>query len=109
MRLTILACWMVCGVFAGRTTAADRPSVKDEATGVAVQVKADNRTVVVTDKDGKALWEVDVIQSAGPPVIGQPMVRHLSLKDGKVRAIYGKNSYADFDLTTGKLLASGSE
>jgi hypothetical protein len=52
---------------------------------------------------------VDVIKKAGAPTVGQPVICHLTLKDGKVAAVYGKHSFADFDLKCGKLLASGSD
>jgi hypothetical protein len=96
--------------------AADKPakkqlSVKEETSGILVVVKDDDRSLLAKDKGGNVLWEVDVIKikKAGPPAVGQPVVRHLSLKDGKVTAVYGKHSFADFDLKTGKLLSSGSD
>jgi hypothetical protein len=72
-------------------------------------VKDDNRTLVAKDKQGKVLWEVDVIKKAGAPTVGQPVIRHMTLKDGKVTVVYGKHSFADIDLKSGKLLASGSD
>jgi len=94
--------------------AADEPakkrlSVNDEKVGISVGVKDDDRTLVAKDNQGKVLWEVDVIKKAGAPTVGQPVIRHLTLKDGKVTAVYGKHSFADFDLKSGKLLASGSD
>jgi hypothetical protein len=85
-----------------------RPSVTDEATGIVVTVKDDERTLVAR-LGGKILWQADVIKSAGPPGVGRPVVRHLSLKGGAVTAVYGKHSFAELELKTGKLLASGSD
>jgi hypothetical protein len=84
-------------------------SVKDAKSGITVTVEKDNRSLLAKDRTGKDLWKVDVIKTAGAPAVGMPVVRHLSLKDGKLRAIYGKHSFADFDLKTGKLIATGSD
>jgi hypothetical protein len=104
------ACLLTC-TFA---QAVDEPAkkqltVKDEKLGISVGVKGDDRILVAKDKEGKILWEVDVIKTAGAPAVGQPVIRDLSLKDGKVGIVYGKHSFADFDLKSGKLLSSGSD
>ena len=66
-------------------------------------------TRVANDAKGKVLWQTNVIKSAGPPGVGKPAVRHLSIKAGRVTAVYGKHSFAEFELATGKLLATGSD
>jgi hypothetical protein len=87
-----------------------RPSVADQVTGRTVSVKDDDRTILITDtKTGKVLVSVNVIESAGAPNVGRPVVRDLSIKDGVVTAIYGKHSFARFDLKTGRLLEKGSD
>ena len=86
-----------------------RPSVTDAASGITVSVKEDGRTIVARGKDGKAMWEADVIKTANIPLVGQPVVRDLQLKDGKLTAVFGKHSFADFDLATGKFLGAGSD
>lgn len=84
-------------------------SAGDAASGISVAVKIDERSLIATDARGATLWETDVISAAGAPGVGRPAVRHLSLQDGKVTAVYGKHSYADFDLKTGQLLSAGSD
>ena len=108
------AALVVCLFAPAFSQAADEPakkrlSVNDEKVGISVGVKDDGRTLVAKDKQGKVLWEVDVVEKAGAPMVGQPVIRHLSLKDSKVTAVYGKHSFADFDLKSGKLLASGGD
>ena len=110
----LCAALVVCLITSASSQAVDEPakkqlSVNDEKVGISVGVKDDNRTMVAKDKQGKVLWEVDVIKKAGAPTVGQPVIRRLTLKDGKVTAVYGKHSFADFDLKSGKLLASGSD
>lgn len=111
---TLSAALLVCLLTSAYSQAADesakkRLSVNDEKVGISVGVKDDDRTLVAKDKQGKVLWEVDVIKKAGAPAVGQPVIRRLTLKDDKVTAVYGKHSFADFDLKSGKLLASGSD
>jgi hypothetical protein len=103
------AALVVCMLNSAFSQTADEPakkrlSVNVEKVGISVAVKDDNRTLVAQDKQGKVLWEVDVIKT-----VGQPVIRHMTLKDGKVTVVYGKHSFADFDLKSGKLLASGSD
>jgi hypothetical protein len=89
--------------------AVDALAIKDDASGISVEVKADEQTLVATDAKGKVLWQADVIKLAGAPGVGKPVVRHLSIKKGRVTAVYGKHSFAELDLHTGKLISSGSD
>lgn len=84
-------------------------AVKDEKSGTVVSVKNDGRTLVATGSAEKVLWEVDVIKTAGEPGVGASVVRHLSLKDEQVTAIYGKHSFAIFELKSGRMLSYGSD
>lgn len=87
-----------------------RPSISDQASGLTVAVKDDDRTLVAADtRSGKVVWKTNVIDAAGKPNVGQPVVRDLSIKDGVLTAIYGKHSFAKFELKTGKLLEKGSD
>jgi hypothetical protein len=87
-----------------------KPSISDQATGMTVAVQDDDRTLLASDsKTGKAIWKTNVIDAAGKPNAGQPVVRDLSIKDGVLTAIYGKHSFAKFELKSGKLLEKGSD
>jgi hypothetical protein len=85
------------------------PAVKDAESGISVSVGTDEKTLVAKDERGKVAWQADVIKLAGAPGVGKPAVRSLSVKNGRVTAVYGKHSFADFDIRTGKLLSSGSD
>lgn len=78
-------------------------------TGVTVTVQEDGRTIVARGRDGKAIWEADVIKTANIPLVGQPIVRELHLKEGRVTAVYGKHSFADFQVANGRFLGAGSD
>jgi len=92
-----------------RAPAPARPSVTDTASGITVTLQEDGRTIVACGTDGKTVWEADVIKTTGIPFVGAPAVRDLQAKNGKVTAVYGKHSFADFDLATGQFLGAGSD
>jgi hypothetical protein len=81
----------------------------DDASGIVLRVDDGGRVVSATDNAGHVLWAVDVIDKAGPPAVGKPIIRHLSLVNGEVSVVYGKHSFASFDLKTGTRLSSGSD
>ena len=107
LRLAVLS--LCVAAAADRLAGAEQPKVRDEATGITVAVQEDQRTLVATDKDGKALWRVDVIKTAGAPKVGQPVVRALMQKGPTVTAVYGKHTFAEFDLADGKLRSVASD
>ncbi len=85
-------------------------SVTDQVTGMTVSVMKDDQTLEAKDgKSGKIVWKSNVINTAGKPNAGQPMIRDLTIKDGVVTVIYGKHSFAKFDLKSGRLLEAGSD
>src|SRR5438094_739320 len=87
-----------------------RPSISDQATGLTVTVQEDDKTLIAADnKTGKSVWKTDVINVAGKPNVGQPIIRDLTVKDGVLTAIYGKHSFAKFNLKDGRLLEKGSD
>lgn len=106
-----LACCLAACLFVGALAGAEKkpPAVKDAKSGLSFSVDDDKQTLLAKNEKGELVWKTHVIKAAGEPKVGKPEVRHLSLKDGKVRAIYGKHSYGDFDIKTGKFLGGGSD
>ena len=92
-----------------RAPAPARPAITDAASGITVTVQDDGCTITARDKDGKVVWDCDVIKTANIPIRGAASVRDLQLKNGKLTAVFGKHSFADFDLATGKFLGAGSD
>jgi hypothetical protein len=84
-------------------------AARDSATGTDFRVSDDGRVVTATDAAGRVAWAVDVIEKAGAPFVGEPTIRHLSVVDGEIAVTYGKHSFANFEIKTGKLLSSGSD
>jgi outer membrane protein assembly factor BamB len=110
MRFAIPILFALSIVASADEPAKKRPSVSDQKTGMSVSVGDDDRTLTAVDtKTGKAIWKTNVIDAAGKPNAGQPVIRDLSIKDGVLTAIYGKNSFAKFELKSGKLMEKGSD
>src|SRR4051812_3099952 len=110
MKLALLVLFLVTTIACADEPAKKKPSVSDQASGLTVSVQNDDRTLVAADtRSGKIVWKADVIQAAGKPNVGEPVVRDLTVKDGVLTAIYGKHSFAKLELKTGKLLEKGSD
>src|SRR3954465_15385838 len=84
-------------------------TARDNSTGIVFRVADNGRTLTATNPTGRVVWTVDVIDNAGPPAVGAPVIRPLSLVNGQLAVVYGKHSFANFDPKTGKLLSSGSD
>jgi hypothetical protein len=110
MRFALPILFVLAALIFADEPAKKRPSISDQATSMTIAVQDDDRTLVAADsKSGKIVWKTNVIDAAGKPNTGQPVVRDLSLKDGVLTAIYGKHSFAKFDLKSGRLLEKGSD
>jgi hypothetical protein len=110
MRIVLPLLFVCATVAAAEEPVKKRPSITDQKTGITVSVQEDNKTLVAADsKTKKTLWKTNLIQTAGKPNVGQPVIRDLSIKDDVLTAIYGKHSFAKLDLKTGRLLEKGSD
>src|SRR5262245_54485455 len=105
MRFALPILFALSMLVSAEEPAKKRPSVSDQKSGMAISVGDDDKTLVAVDtKTGKTIWKTNVIDAAGKPNAGQPVVRDLSIKDGVLTAIYGKHSFAKFDLKSGRLM-----
>ena len=84
-------------------------TARDDSTGIGFRVSDNGRVVTATDQAGRVVWAVDVIEKAGAPAVGAPIIRHLSVLKGQVAVVYGKHSFANLEPRTGNLLSSGSD
>ena len=104
------------------TSAADKPAhaslaaypnavveAKDAASGTTVTVEPNGREIKAVDKGGKVLWKVDLIQALGKPSTGDPVVRHVAIRGGKVYVLLGKSLSGEVDLKTGKAVLRGED
>ena len=89
------------------TATSDQPSVTDPNSGMVAAVE--DGVLKGLAKDGKPLWEADVLKKCGKPAVGQAAIRHLSIKGGLVQVTYGKHSFANVGLKTGHITCAGSD
>jgi hypothetical protein len=83
--------------------------VKDPKTRIIVLVESDGRRLLGLSDEGRMLWSVDVISVCGLPKVGEPIVRHLSLKGDSVSVVFGKHSVANVRMSTGEITCEGSD
>jgi hypothetical protein len=82
-------------------------SATDGATGVALSVEPDGRTLVARDRSGNTLWQTDVLAAAGKPGTGFPVIRSVAINAGKASLIVGKTMTVGVDLKTGSAAVLG--
>ena len=82
-------------------------SATDPQTGIKVTVDPDGVGLTATDRSGRVLWKTDVVKEIGAPPVGEPVMRHVSIKRGVVTIILGKHRVAEAGLETGKVALLG--
>ena len=85
-------------------------SLKEPKTGMVFYVESNGRRLVAIDNDGVVVWSVDVLDEAKiKPTRGMPVIRHLRLQAGELRATCGKSYEAKIDIKTGKAEFAGAD
>lgn len=54
--------------------------------------------------NGDFSWSENILKTCGVPVVGEPMIRDVTIEGVKARVVYGKHSYAEVDLATGEII-----
>jgi hypothetical protein len=85
-------------------------SLKDPKTGMMFYVESSGRRLVGFNRDGRVMWNVDVLDAAkikaGP---GQQVIRHLRLEGDHLWVTFGKSDTAKVQIETGKVQYIGSD
>ena len=55
------------------------------------------------------MWKVDVLKAWGKPSVGEAVIRHLAIRNGKVDGTLGKAMGGTVDLKTGKAVLTGED
>ena len=85
-------------------------ALNDAQTGMLFYVEGDGQTLVAFDKAGAVAWRINVLQQTGvKPALGQPVLRHLALRDGALWVTFGKSDTAKVEPATGKTEYVGSD
>lgn len=77
----------------------------DKASGITVEVKLNGKDLEAKKAD-KVLWTVTLPKG---DEIGTPVIRNVTVANGKVDAVIGKHRYVTLDLNSGKVLSDGSD
>ena len=76
-------------------------SIEDPATRTAVFVDGSGQNLIaVNARDGSYLWSVNII-GFHTPEAGEPVIRHLEIKNGQIIVTAGKHCIYQVDLKTG--------
>lgn len=85
-------------------------SLKDPKTEMIFYVESNGRRLVALDKNGSVVWNVDVLAEAKiKPTRGEPVIRHLLMKDGDLHVTCGRSDWARVHLQTGKAEFLGND
>jgi hypothetical protein len=83
-------------------------SLRDPDTGMTFYVESDGRRLVTLDRDGRLAWGVDLLENIEiPPRMGNPVIRRIVLREGKLWAVAGKSDTIQIDPLTGKATHMG--
>lgn len=84
-------------------------SATDAASGITLSVEP-NGTVLSAERAGKPLWTVDIIQAAGKPATGFPVIRLVEMdRPGFATVVVGKSRTVDVELSTGAVHFLGED
>ncbi|MBX3567718.1 MAG: hypothetical protein KF914_06640 [Rhizobiaceae bacterium] len=84
-------------------------SATDAASGITLSVEP-NGTVLSAERAGKPLWAVDIIEAAGKPSTGFPVIRLVETnKPGFATVVVGKSRTVEVDLSTGAVHVLGED
>ena len=84
-------------------------TAEDQDSNTTVTVEADGRTVTARDAQGQELLRVDMLEKCGTPAVGNPVVRNVSLEQGKIHVVMGKHTFAVIDLESKSVECTGSD
>ena len=71
-------------------------------------IEDDNQTLSAYE-NGKLKWQTNIIKVCGKPKVGEPKIRHIKLRDKVIDVTYGKHSWAEVDVKSGKAEFIGSD
>ena len=54
-------------------------------------------------------WRVDVISICGVPALGKPEIRYIRMDGDNIYVVFGKHSFANVGIMTGKVVFIGSD
>jgi hypothetical protein len=80
-----------------------------EANNEMTYVVEQNLRILTAYKNGVQKWKSDVIAQCGEPKVGKAEIRFIKLEGEKINVVFGKHSFADVFVATGKIECLGSD
>ena len=71
-------------------------------------IENDNQTLSAYE-NGKLKWKTNVIKVCGKPKVGEPKIRYIKLNEKVIKVTFGKHSWAEVDLKSGKTKFIGAD
>ena len=71
-------------------------------------IENDNQTLSAY-KNGKLKWKTNVIKVCGKPKVGEPKIRYIKLSDKVIKVTFGKHSWAEVNVESGKTKFIGAD
>jgi len=71
-------------------------------------IENDNQTLSAY-VNGKLKWKTNVIKVCGKPKVGEPKIRYIKLNEKVIKLTFGKHSWAEVDLESGKTEFIGAD
>lgn len=76
--------------------------------GIIYYIENDLQTLSAYENN-KLKWKTNIIAVCGKPKVGASEIRGLKLKSGKILVVFGKHSFAEVDITNGKIQYLGAD
>ena len=71
-------------------------------------IENDNQTLSAYE-NGKLKWKTNVIKVCGKPEVGEPKIRYIKLNKKVIEVTFGKHSWAEVDVESGKTKFIGAD
>jgi hypothetical protein len=71
-------------------------------------IENDNQTLSAYE-NGKLKWKTNVIKVCGKPKVGEPKIRYIKLSEKVIKVTFGKHSWAEVDMESGKTKFIGAD
>ena len=71
-------------------------------------IENDNQTLSAY-KNGKLKWKTNIIKVCGKPEVGEPKIRYIKLNEKVIKVTFGKHSWAQVDVESGKTKFIGAD
>jgi hypothetical protein len=67
-----------------------------------------NQTILAYQNE-KVMWKTNVMKICGKPSVGKPKIRLIEIGNKFLKIVYGKHSFAEIEVETGKVTCGGSD